>query len=186
MGQEINQPYKLLGQKIKSLRKSFDESIKDVSSAVEIDPSELLKIESGLIRPSEEVLIQIISHFNLSDNEALSFWQLANYDNQPAMLNNITSNLFSKLMNDNQVSNLIMLFPVEQRPFYSDHLEIILGESGLVINFNQKINNQVIPISKIGMSLEQAKVLYQTLESALLQSKYNSGPKKLNSPKNKK
>jgi len=183
MDQSINQPYKILGQKIKSLRKSFNETIKDVSSAVEINPSELQKIESGIVRPSEEILMQLISHFNLSDNEALSFWQLANYDNQSIILNNFTNNLFSKLISDNQVNNLVMLLPLEQKPLYSDHLEIVLGDSGLVINFNQKVNNQIIPISKIGMSLEQANLLYKTLESALLQSKYNSGPKKLNSPK---
>ncbi len=176
MDKSTNQPYKILGDKLKSLRKNHHETIEEVSSAVEIDNQELIKIESGVTKPSEEILMYLINHFQLSDNEATTFWQLANYDN-------VSSNFFNKTIDENLMNNLILLMPLELRPLYSDHVEIILGDSGLVINFNQQINNQLIPITKVGMTLEQANILQKALENALLKIKYNSGPKKLSSPK---
>ena len=175
MDKSTNQPYKILGDKLKSLRKNNHETIEEVSSAVEIDNQELVKIESGITKPSEEILMYLINHFQLSDNEATTFWQLANYESSH-------NNFFNKVIDENLVSNLILLTPVELRPLYSDHIDIILGSSGLVINFNQQINNQLIPITKVGMTLEQADILQKTLENALLKIKYNSGPKKLDPP----
>ena len=180
-----DQPYSELGNFIKLHRQKFNESLQDVSSAIEIEPSDLEKIELGQDRPSEDILILLINHFNLKDNEALSLWKMANYDDL-SLLENMPYTTQPK--NDIiSATNIVMLMPVDARAIYSDHFEVVVGQSGLVLNFNQTVpNNQTIPVSKIGVSLEQAGNILKALQSALLSAKYKSEPKRLNPPKNLK
>jgi hypothetical protein len=61
--EQQERPYKVLGEKLKSLRQKMHESVAEVSGAVEIDEQALLKIEQGQERPSEDILMLLINHF---------------------------------------------------------------------------------------------------------------------------
>ncbi len=179
------QPYSELGNFIKSHRQKINESLQDVSSAIEIEPSDLEKIELGQDRPSEDILILLINHFNLKDNEALMLWKMANYDDI-SLLENMPYTTIPK--NDVvQGANIVMLMPVDARAIYSDNFEVLVGQTGLILNFSQNMpNNQTIPVSKVGVSVEQATNILKALQTALLNVKYNSEPKRINPPKNRK
>ena len=70
-------PYETLGSQLRRLRERNRESVAEVSGAVEIDETELSKIESGTDRPSEDILLLLISHFAVEDDKAAELWQLA-------------------------------------------------------------------------------------------------------------
>jgi transcriptional regulator with XRE-family HTH domain len=66
-------PYRPLGRRLKALREKANESLAEVSGAVEIDVRELASYELGQSRPNEEVLLMLISHFSAQDDEAVHF-----------------------------------------------------------------------------------------------------------------
>lgn len=189
MGQ-IKKPYAKLGIKLKAVRLKTKRTLDEVSGAVEIDVEQLKSIESGLKRPEEEVMLLLISYYNLADKEASSLWAMAHYesalsehmvfDNLPTPnIENIVSQMTSKPM--------VMLMAIEQRIIYSDGFEISWNEAGLNINFTQNntgVRPQNLSIAKIGMSYSQVNKLVQALEMALLHVKYR-GSTKLLPPDNK-
>jgi len=73
-------PFKTLGTHLKYLREQVRESLAEVSGAVEIDVNVLERIEQGFERPSEDILLLLISHFAMPDQEAVQLWELAGYD----------------------------------------------------------------------------------------------------------
>ena len=72
-------PYHPLGQRLKALREQASESLAEASGAVEIDVRQLAGFELGQSRPSEEVLLLLVSHFGAKDDEAIHLWELAGY-----------------------------------------------------------------------------------------------------------
>src|SRR6187399_563339 len=73
-------PFRNLGVKLKALREKRQESLAEVSGAVEIDPDALQAIEQGSERPGEDILLLLISHFATKDELATKLWELAGYD----------------------------------------------------------------------------------------------------------
>src|SRR3989337_1467201 len=71
--------YKQLGRKLKELRGRASETLAEASGAVEIDVRELAAIELGQARPNEEVLLLLISHFGVKDEDAVKLWEMAGY-----------------------------------------------------------------------------------------------------------
>src|SRR3954465_1840609 len=72
-------PYKTLGKYLKDLRTRANESLAEASGAVEIDVRQLASYELGKARPSEDVLLLLISHFGAKDDEAVRMWELAGF-----------------------------------------------------------------------------------------------------------
>jgi transcriptional regulator with XRE-family HTH domain len=77
---ESKTPYKSLGSHLKYVREQSRQSLMEVSGAVEIDQRSLERIEAGIERPAEDILLLLISHFGVADREAVQLWELANYD----------------------------------------------------------------------------------------------------------
>src|SRR3954466_15482690 len=79
-------PFRPLGRQLKELRTRANESLAEASGAVEIDVRELAGYELGKDRPSEDVLLLLISHFGAKDDEAVRLWEMAGYstDKVPA------------------------------------------------------------------------------------------------------
>ena len=77
-------PYETLGTQLRKLRERKRESVAEVCGAVEIDEKDLSLIETGTERPSEDILLLLISHFALEDDKAAELWQLAGYDKPQA------------------------------------------------------------------------------------------------------
>jgi transcriptional regulator with XRE-family HTH domain len=179
------QPHKPLGRFLKTMRQRLQESLGETSGAVEIAVEQLDRFERGAELPSEDILMLLISHFNLPDDEALQAWDLAGYDSRmPPFVDN------GRESNDRQGQGpefnakhpmQVMLLALDNRILYTNGAEIVTDDSGIVVSFTQSDGGQhaPYPVSKVGMSHAQAEELLQTLQRALLHKKYRSGPKEL-------
>jgi transcriptional regulator with XRE-family HTH domain len=171
-----NTPFITLGQRLKSIRQELKQTLAEVSGAVEIDVEELNRMENGLDRPNEDILMLLMNHFGIQDNEAIVLWQLAGYDNlQPS------------LTGDDHQRPLIVMMALDARVIYSDNVVIDVNDKGMVINFTQSAfgNNGEIPVSRVGLSYQQASELIKKLRLSMLQAKYGSGIKLLEAPRSR-
>ena len=172
-----NPPFSPLGNHLKYVREQSKQSLAEVSGAVEIDEKHLQRIEAGLERPAEDILLLLISHFGVQDREAVQLWELAEYD--------------SDLPNDIRLKNeiptdpsngkpMVMLLAMDVRTIYSDDLEVAVNPAGVTLNFTQSLTpNQTAPVARVGMSHQQAEQVMRTIQQALLHAKYHGGPKQL-------
>ena len=154
-------PYEPLGSQLRSLRERNRESVAEVSGAVEIDEKDLTSIESGTERPSEDILLLLISHFAVEDDKAAELWQLAGYDKAAA------EDEHELVTQSNRQQTLMVM--IDPRVMYSDSVEVAADSRGVVLNFSQNAGQQGQPltISRIGMSREQAKMVMGILHQAL-------------------
>lgn len=166
---EKHLPYEPLGSQLKSLREVSRESVAEVSGAVEIDEKELAKIESGVERPSEDILLLLISHFGIQDDKAAELWELAGYDRVRDERSEEAS----------QAARNTMMIMIDPRVMYSDSVEIVATKQGVVMNFSQVNgqNGQPLTVGRIGMSENQAKIVMGLLHQALYG--LENGPKRL-------
>jgi transcriptional regulator with XRE-family HTH domain len=153
-------PYKSLGLQLRSLRERNRESMAEVSGAVEIEEKDLSLIEDGSERPSEDILLLLISHFAVEDDKAAELWQLAGYDKP------VDDEPEASVQGGRQQTLMVMVDP---RVMYSDSVEIVANGKGVVLNFSQASGQpgQPLTISRIGMSREQAKMVMGILHQAL-------------------
>jgi len=157
-------PYEPLGSQLRNLRERNRESMAEVSGAVEIDEKELSRIEAGAERPSEDILLLLISHFEVEDDKAAELWQLAGYDKVQ------TEEEHEHVRESSQSSrSQTLMVMIDPRVMYSDSVEVIANDRGVVMNFSQAAgqNGQPLTVSRIGMSREEAKLLMGVLHQAL-------------------
>lgn len=171
-------PFASLGKHLKNVREQSKRSLAEVSGAIEIDEQSLKQIETGLKRPEEDVMLLLISYFNVQDQEALHLWELAEYDSD------LTDHLqFVDPSNDPEISTMtkpvIMMLAMDIRTMYSDGIEIHSNKAGLTLNFTQtsaqnpkNANAQDISVARVGISYNQAEEVLKSLQRALLQAKY--------------
>ena len=171
--------YKVLGRKLKLLREKLDESLDEVSGAVEIEASVLERIEKGEQQPSEDILLLLLSHFDPQDDEAVSLWELAGYD-QDDMPEDDSSD-------ETPTSKpVFMLVAPENRIVYTDQVDINANKYGVVLNFMQHQGTDAPQnVSKVGMSREHAHSLMMALHRSLTQNQAAT-PKFLPAPRKPK
>jgi len=163
-------PFKTLGTRLKGMREKLQETVADVSGAVEIDETVLERIEQGQERPSEDILLLLINHFGMADDEAASLWQLAGYD--PPRHEHHHD--YDDLKNDR---NLVLVMAVDPRVIYTDGVQVQATSSGVVMNFGQGNGTAKQMITaRVGMSREQAYQVLQSLQHALQHSEQRSLP----------
>lgn len=172
-------PYKNLGNQLLHLRQSRQETVAEVSGAVEIEPSALERIEQGIELPAEDILLLLISHFNIHDDEAVKLWELAGYDHDERGPEQQAHNLGKQ--------PVLMVLGLDSRIVYSNGVNVSADPSGVVMSFMQYADptQQAVAVSRVGMSREQAEKVLETLQQALLRDKYASGPKSLPAPQAK-
>lgn len=159
------QPFKQLGEKLKVIRQKLHESVAEVSGAVEIDEPTLKRIEQGQERPAEDILLLLINHFGMKDDEAASLWQLAGYD-QPR-----THDHDRGSSSDEMNRSTILVMAVDPRVIYSDGVHISANSNGVIMSFSQGSGtSNALTTAKVGMSREQAHALVRTLQDALHRS----------------
>jgi hypothetical protein len=154
-------PYKGLGLQLKSLREKRKESLVEVSGAVEIDTDALLSIEQGDKLPTEDILLLLISHFDLHKDDALNLWKLAGYDQ--------AENHGSEHM-DTVNQSAIVVLPIDARILYTDLVNISTNNYGLTMNFLQTSgskNGQPLSVARVGMSREHAESVLNVLKKVL-------------------
>ncbi|MBI4033813.1 helix-turn-helix transcriptional regulator [Candidatus Saccharibacteria bacterium] len=146
--------YKQLGRKLKELRSHANETLADASGAVEIDVRELAAIELGQSRPSEEVLMLLISHFGAGGEDAVKLWELAGYG-------------IDKIPEPAAVTDKPILF--------TDIVDVVVNKYGVVMNFMQGGSQgaQPAPVARVGMSREHARSVLQILQVTLSQTGRN-------------
>ena len=170
-----NTPYKDFGSELSRIRKRHQESMAEVSGAVEIETDRLEQYEQGLKRPSEDILELLITHFAMKDTEATRLWKLAGYDE-------IKQNIDSDDVPI--IPQPIMLLPFDARIIYTDAMNVMINNNGVVLNFLQNggINAQQMPAARVGMSLEHAKLVVKTLEETIKTAEHQA-QKNLPAPK---
>lgn len=160
-------PYRRLGQRLRSIRQSLQETLPEVSGAVELDSDVLASYERGEARPSEDVLDLLISYFDIKDNEADELWELAGYSRGTSVDDML------------QLPTLVMV-PMDNRVVYTDTANIAINNFGVVMNFMQSgPNNQPVNVARVGMSLEHAKSVLEVLQKTIAQAEATRQPKLL-------
>lgn len=178
---ETDAPYKTLGSHLKYVREQSRQSLMEVSGAVEIEKERLERIEAGVERPAEDILLLLISHFGVADREAIQLWELADYDGD--MPEQIKPESIEQHLNG---KNVVMLVGFDTRTVYSDGLDILWNKSGMTLSFTQAAgpSQNSLPVARVGMSLEQAEQVLNTLQRTLLHARY-VGDRKLLPPSTK-
>ncbi|MDB5168956.1 MAG: hypothetical protein JWO41_312 [Candidatus Saccharibacteria bacterium] len=165
-------PYVSLGKHLKYVREQQGRSIAEVSGAVEIDDHQLERIESGIERPSEDILLLLISHFDVQDQEAIQLWELAGYDGD-------VPEQFRPGVDIQNGKATVMLLALDMRTQYSDGIQVDTTPAGLTLNFTQANGKQNPSVAKVGMSYDQAEQVLVELQKAILQGRYQRVPKQL-------
>ncbi len=162
-------PYKTLGARLKRLREGNQESLAEVSGAVEIEIASLERLEGGDTRPAEDILLLLISHFDMKDEEATKLWKLAGYQEQDLNLS------------DDEEDKSVIVMPNENRVHYTDMVHVLANDYGVVVNFMQSagLSGQPMIISRLGMSKDHVRSVIDILKRSLEQSE----PKALPAPK---
>ena len=117
-------PFKPLGERLKIIRQKLHESVAEVSGAVEIDEDALKQIEQGVDRPSEDILLLLINHFGMGDDEAAGLWQLAGYDPPRPDQYGHSHDDFK------QDRNLVVVMTVDPRVMYTDGIQVNATNTG--------------------------------------------------------
>jgi transcriptional regulator with XRE-family HTH domain len=178
-------PYQQFGQLLADIRRRLKESLGEVSGAVELDESAVSSYERGESRPSEDILMLLINHFDIKDDEADTLWELAGYDKNGSQPDDIQT-----------TAQTFMMVPFDARIVYTDTAHVMINNYGVIMNFMQSgQNNQPVAVARVGMSLEHAKSVLEVLQKTISQAdaeaakdtKYLSSPKsghtKKDSPK---
>lgn len=181
MRNEHKQPYKSFGEVLKKLRAKASKTPAEVSGAVEIDESRLKKFEAGEQRPTEDILLLLIQHFNLKDEQASELWKLAGYSGNPDEEQYFIND---EVGGAQQVS--VAVTPHDARIVYTDMIQVMVNNYGVIINFMQGAGpaNQPLAVSRVGMSKEHAKSVLEVLQKTLDQADNPPQQKLLSNPKN--
>ena len=156
-------PYKTLGKQLKQLRTRANESLAEVSGAVEIDVMELAGFELGKARPAEDVLLLLISHFGAKDDQAIRLWEMAGYgmDKIPISHESNENQLAQPQTSDNRV-------------LFTDVVDIVVNNYGVIMNFMQTgPANSSQMVARVGMSREHAKSILKILQTTISQTEQN-------------
>jgi len=174
----LGQPYKLLGNRLKNLRIQLQQTVAEVSGAVEIEVLALEQIELGSKRPAEEILALLISYFEVKEEEATNIWLLAGYDDK-----NLSS--MQGIFELNQPIAFAM--PMDTRVVYTDMVHVMINNFGVVMNFMQGAGpkTQPLAVARIGMSKEHARSVLEILDQSLKQADKQDVPKQLKAPSQK-
>jgi transcriptional regulator with XRE-family HTH domain len=183
MGNNQQYPYQSFGEVLKHLRAKAAKTSAEVSSAVEIDESRLQKYEAGEQRPTEDILLLLIQHFDLPDEQASELWKLAGYSGEP------TEDLY--FMNDDDGGAQQMTVGVsahDARIVYTDMIQVMVNNYGVIINFMQGAGpaSQPLAVSRVGMSKEHARSVLEVLQKTLDQAENPPAQKQLKAPKSEK
>jgi len=178
MGKAQGNYYQPLGFRLRRLRQKRQQSLEEVSGAVEIDTDILEEIEQGSARPSEDVLLLLLSHFNLADDEANQLWELAGY----------ASDNFPDATPDQEVAlgrPMMLVMPMDARIVYTDMVHVNVNDYGVVMNFLQHggPGNQPLAVARVGMSRKHAESVSRVINEALARSDQTASPKALPAPK---
>ncbi len=173
MGNLHNSPYANLGSALRARRLRVNESLLEVSAAIEVPGERLARFENGELRPSEDILELIITHYDMSEDDADKLWDLAGYKKHDDM---------------QHVSQQVQAFMVGLAPqhiIFSDGVQVLANNNGVTLNFMQQSfsNDQQVPVARVGMSQQHAQSLINVLQQALKDANNSTTQRLLDPPK---
>jgi transcriptional regulator with XRE-family HTH domain len=156
--QSESTPFAPLGMKLKSLRKQMKETVAEAAGAVEISEEDLREFERGIARPSEEILMLLINHFGMQEDEAVTLWEMAGYDGEE-----------NNTPDEHNTKSVVIALTLDPRIVYSDTVQVNGSKHGVVLNFMQPGGGHLpsLPVSRVGMSRDQAKKLAELIQETL-------------------
>ncbi len=175
-------PYKTLGDEIARLRKISNETVAEVAGAVEIDIDSLEKIERGELRPSEDILLLLSTHFDMQEEQTTKLWELAGYED--GKLPPVQGGFDESSLR----SQPVVILPVDARIIYTDMVNVVVNDFGVIMNFMQSTgqNGQTLPAARVGMSIEHAKSVIEVLQKTIEQASQPKILRSLPAPKSTK
>lgn len=159
-----------MGKQLKVLRTRASESLAEASGAVEIEVRELASFELGQARPSEDVLLLLISHFGARDDEAIKLWEMAGYGSEKISATHMVNTAVPAQIATADTSHIL----------FTDIVDVTVNNYGVVMNFMQSNSTSTspAPVARVGMSREHAKSVLKILQVTLSQTEANSNIKK--------
>ena len=156
-------PFKSFGIKLKQIRSHAKETLVDVSGAVETDVTLLEKLEAGTHQPSEDLVLLLISHFALKEDEALRLWELAGYSLEKTGTSSINTD------DSEQSAQKAYVTAGDVRILYTDMVHVKSNRHGVVINFLQSLgsDDHTMAVARVGMSHAHAQSLLEVLQQTL-------------------
>ena len=170
MKERKQQPYATFGDALKKLRQKTKETELEVSGAVEIDNNALQSYETGEARPTEDILMLLIQHFDLSNEGAAELWRLAGYGMIP------TTDSSHYFMNEDPTSGsqpqTMNVVQDDAKVVYTDMVQVMVNNYGVIVNFMQGagVSGGPLAVSRIGMSKEHAQSVIDVLRTTLDQA----------------
>ncbi len=170
-------PHRVIGLRLKNLREQAKESLLEVSGAVEVELDLLQDIESGKCLPDEDVLLMLINHFKVSDQESMKLWELAGYGKVADK---------ESMIDEQLLKQITMIIPIDNKVAYTDSARVSSNINGVTIDFTLMVGNaKPQTVSKVGMSLEQALQLSKLIDMAVQVAKQPRMPLQLSSGEQK-
>ena len=145
---EKSHPYSQLGQHLRALRAKAQESLAEASGAVEIDVMQLANFENGRLKPTEDILLLLISHFQTKEEEAVHLWEMAGYGTIKTQIAE------AKQEQKNEI-------------LYTDSVEVTATHQGVVMNFMIADEKTPKNLAKFGMSRSHAEKIAQAINETL-------------------
>lgn len=155
-----DKPYTSFGIHLRAIREAAKESLDEVCGAVEIDVPTLAQLEEGHARPSEDIVLLLINHFSLADDEAEKMWNLAGYKDEAEQTGIVPAS--------QPTQQTAYITPADARIVYTDLVHVNANKYGVVINFMQNLGpNQPMAVSRVGMGHEHAEALLEVLQKTI-------------------
>lgn len=158
--------YYRFGTQLKKIRENAKESVLDVCGAVETEPTVIKQLESGVRQPTEDIVLLLISHFALKEDDALNLWKLAGYDQDRTGMSSLDSD-------DQPKATKAYITAGDVRILYTDMVHVKSNKHGLVINFLQSLgaDDHNMAVARVGMSHVHAESLLEVLQQTINESK---------------
>lgn len=157
-------PYQKFGITLKKIRERANETVLDVSGAVETDENVITQLEAGTRQPTEDIVLLLISHFGLKEDDALRLWKLAGYDQDKTGMSSYDSD-------DQTGANGVKAYVTagDVRILYTDMVHVKSNKHGLVINFLQSLgaDDHSMAVARVGMSHVHAESLLEVLKQTI-------------------
>lgn len=145
---EKSHPFINLGQHLKALRARAKETLLDASGAVEIDVMQLANFENGRLKPTEDILLLLISHFHAKEEEAVHLWEMAGYGTIKTQFTEIKKEQKDEIL-------------------YTDSVEVTATKQGVTMNFMISGAEEPKNLAKLGMSRVHAQKIAQAINETL-------------------
>ena len=119
----------------------------------------------------------LLQHFDITGTKADEMWKLAGYGH---VLN--PEQIFLQEDSVSVPQDLaLQLTPQDNRIVYTDMLQVMVNNYGVIMNFMQGAgsNNQPLAVARVGMSKEHAKTVIQVLQKPLDEAEQTAKPKHL-------